>query len=390
MRITLNKRTALMLLRLARRKRGASGIRRRRVGLLDPDPSPAKHWTQKLLRVLFAQAGANFDAVGKAEVCVSSLERRLKSKFVSCTVYGKGLPEGPFLELTDGVAVSSPELLFVELANEMSLPEHLLLGFELTGRFARDPYRPVEGAATFDVPPVTSVKRIRAFLDSSRHLNGAGNARRTLALLADETWSPFEAVVAVMMSLPWEEYGYGFGRCELNPRIKVPEHLVGSAHKESRVPDILVGGTRVGVNYDGGDHLKLGAIANAGIALGRDPGNGHIAAELDRAIDDVRAKYVDDGRRDRELAADGYSVRTVFKEDLYQFGGLDRVMMQVMEALKLREGWDVGEYQRILQLEFARKERQALLQSMIPGRDLELPADVEEAFVKLPRRNSPS
>lgn len=154
------------------------------------------------------------------------------------------------------------------------------------------------------------------------------------------------------------------------------------------MPDILIEGTHVGVNYDGSDHLDLDAIADAGVALGQNPGDGRIAGELDRAMRRVREKYVDDGRRTRELSADGYTVYPVFKEDLFQFGGLDRTMMQVMEALKLRDGWEVGEYQRILQQEFARKERHALLRFLLTGEELQPEGDVVDAFVRLPRRGS--
>lgn len=388
MQLTFNKRTALFLLRSAREKRGRTGLRRRPTCLLDPDPAPRAHWSRKLLERVVASSGAAWDGSQPLDVAVSSPGKRPKSKFVSSTVYAGGLPDGAFLSLGGGVAISSPELLFVELANELTPAEHLLLGFEFTGWYVRDARNAVEGRALFGIPAVTSVRRIGAFLDAAWHVNGTASARRTLALLADNAWSPFEAIVATMMSLPWEEYGYGFGRCMLNKRLWTPDHLVGSSQRESRVPDILVGGTHVGVNYDGGEHMALNSIADAGIALGRDPGNRHKADELDWAIARVREKYVDDGRRNRELSADGYAVYPVFREDLYDFGGLDRTMMQVLEALKRYDGWDVAEQQRVLQLEVARKERQALLQSLMPGKDLVLTGNVTEAFVRLPRRSA--
>lgn len=390
MQLAFNKRTALALLRLERRRAGKSGVSRRAVALPDPDSSPYRSWTGTALRACLSRPGLDVSAGEAVHACVPDQASRLRSKHVKCTVYATGLPERAFWQIPSGVVLSSPELLFVELANELSPAEHLLLGFELTGRYSRDPYRPVDGQALLWVPPVTSVRRIRAFLDSAWHLNGAVRARRTLELLADDAWSPFEAIVATMLALPWEEYGYGLGKCALNLRVETPEHLAGSAQKESRVPDILIGETHVGLNYDGGEHLDLGAIADAGIALGQNLGDGRVAAELDRATERVRCKYVDDGRRDRELSASGYVVYPVFKEDLYQHGGLDRTMMQVFEALKRVEGWDVAERQRLLQLEFARRERQALLASMLPRVEPEPAGDIEEAFIKLPRRKRSS
>jgi hypothetical protein len=83
------------------------------------------------------------------------------------------------------------------------------------------------------------------------------------------------------------------------------------------------------------------------------------------------------------LSADGLTVFQVCKEDLYEYGGLDKVMMQVLTALESREGWDVADKMAVLQSAFARRERQALLYPMIPGRRRVPPSDTHEAFVRI-------
>lgn len=382
MQLTLNKRTALYLLRLQRASRGKRGLAKTRVSLLAPDPSPGKRWTKRLLDPSSWELGVPTGAFEKIDVCVSTSSARLKSRFASNTIYGSSIPPRSFLRLNRHVAISCPELLFAELGPLMSLFEHLQLGFELCGCLSRDANDPIDGEATMDIPAATSVADITRYLDSANLLTGTKKARRTLRLLSDNAWSPAESVIATVMVLPLEEYGYGIGRCELNPRVQTPEHLSGTTDKESRVPDIMVAGTSVGLNYDGTGHLDLGAIARAGVGLGQDLGSSQRERELTIALQEVREKALDDIRRNRELAADGLTVFQVYKEDLYEYGGLDKVMMQVLTALELREGWDVSEQMELLRSSFARRERQALVYSMMPGGRQVPPSNEEHAFVR--------
>ena len=89
---------------------------------------------------------------------------------------------------------------------------------------------------------------------------------------------------------------------------------------------------------------------------------------LARAVREVRAKVVDDIRRNRELAAAGYTVFPVVKEDLYEDGGLDHVMLQVIEVLEKRDGRDMDVRRCMLGVGRAREQRQELLWSLLPGR----------------------
>lgn len=383
MQLTLNKQTALYLLRLQRASRGKRGLRRDRIDLLEPDPSPGKRWTRRLLDPSSWELGVHAGAFEKIDVCVGNSAARLKSRFASNTIYGSSIPQRSFMRLNRSVAISRPELLFTELAPLMGLREHLQLGFELCGCFSRDASDPVGGDVIMDIPAATSVTDITRYLDSANLLAGTKKARHTLKLLSDNAWSPTESVIATVMALPLEEYGYGFGRCMLNPRVPTPEHLVGTTDKESRVPDIMVEGTSVGLNYDGTGHLDLDAIAQAGVGLGQDLGSSQRERELDDALRRIRAKALDDIRRNRELAADGLTVFQVYKEDVYEYGGLDKVMMQVLTALEMREGWDVSGQMELLRSSFARRERQALVYSMMPGGWRVPPSNEEHAFVKL-------
>lgn len=195
---------------------------------------------------------------------------------------------------------------------------------------------------------------------------GAKQARRTLEALSDNAWSPTESVIATMASLPFGEYGYELGSCELNVRIDTPDDLARTTDKASRVPDILFAGTPVGINYDGAVHLDLDSVVQAAIELERNPGQAQSQQALDVIVRKVRQKAVDDIRRNRELAADGLTVFPVTKEDLYEEGGLDRVMLQVIAAIENSTGKDMSRHAQLIDVRLGKKRRQELIWSLLP------------------------
>ena len=362
----------------------------KRVDLIAPDAEGRKRWTRSLVDLSQFGIDEPYSEANQLDVAVDSDSSRIRMRHAQSTQYasGKVLPPRSFIEVAPGLAISCPELLFIEMATVMHTPEHLMLGHELCGAFSRDPRDPLNGPVALHLEPVTSKDRIAEFLAKTRWLPGAEQSRRTLELLADNAWSPTESLVAALASLPMPEFGYGLGPCVLNERIDPSETLSGWTEARWRTPDILFGDTRVGINYDGAVHLDLDAVVDAAMEVGRDPGSQATGAELERAVREVRAKVVDDIRRNRELAASGYAVFPVVKEDLYEEGGLDRVMMQVIEALEKHAGRDMSKQRRLMKNKFLRVRRQELIWSLLPGRHRTLAAGREEAipYLRLPSK----
>lgn len=342
----------------------------KRVNLIDPDSSPQIRWSKKLLSL--SRFGLK-DRVGEGrpiDVAASSKSKRIRAPYVRNAVFDEAhmVPPKSFVRVADDIAISSPELLFVEMGETMKPAEHLMFGMELCGRFSRHPDDWRNGRAKMDIAPVTSVARIEEFTASAKWLRGITQARKTVRLLAENAWSPTEAIVAAMAVLPLGEFGYGLGRCEMNVRVKPDnEAIARTMTKESRVPDIVFNGSTVGINYDGVVHLDLGGIAQAGIEVGLHPEVRATQTALDKIVRDVRAKAVDDIRRNRELMANGYTVFPVVKEDLYDEGGLDKVMLQVIGALERTTDADLSSQREALDLPFATRQRQRLIWSLLPG-----------------------
>lgn len=370
MRITFNGKTALAITRILRTRQTAPSMWGRRVDVIPPDPTPARRFTRKLFDLQHLGLNPFSEEEFSVDVVVAKKDARLRMKGARNTIYSseRSLPAGSFIEVDDGIAISCPELLFLEMANNLPLAHLIMLGHELCGTFSRDAHDPINGEATLWCPPATSCARIGSFIQETKWNANAEKALEALSLVSDNAWSPTESVVATVASLPYEEFGYGMGRCILNLKIDTSVDLNRAVGKSSRRPDMLFEGTHVGLNYDGTIHLNLDSIVKAAMELERNPEVTATQQALDSVVREVRAKAVDDIRRNRELASAGFIVFPVTKEDLYEDGGLDTVMFQAMNTIENLTGEDWSERKRLLKVRFCREKRQELIWSLLPGK----------------------
>lgn len=354
MDLTFDRLTALRALRVYRASR--QSLPSSRHDLTAPDPSPRQRWTSSLIPLDRLALEREPSPTEPVEVVVPRLADRVRGSFFTCRVRSTTLPEGSFVSVGYGLSIPCPELLFLELAEVMQPAVHALLGYELCGTYARSASDPRCGEVTYGVDPVTSVERIERYLDRVGRREGVLIARRNLSFVADNAWSPMEAVIALMARLPTVELGYGFGSVSLNVRHGTSPELVALGCRDSRVPDVELGGLRVGFNYDSHDHLDLNAILRA---------PSEEAAV--RAALEVREKYLDDLRRNRELAASGWVILPVTTEDLFAPGGLDAVMLlAAMTAQELVGGTVLQDVRAIVSPGSQSERRQKLVWSLLP------------------------
>ena len=111
----------------------------------------------------------------------------------------------------------------------------------------------------------------------------------------------------------------------------------------------------MGFNYDGRAHLDLDAVVEA--AQKGDPA---------AAMRDVREKYLDDLKRNRELAAMGRVILPVTSSDLFAPGGLDAVMLEAALAMEEFDGRSASYLRTLLGRPSAGSRRQQLIWSLLP------------------------
>lgn len=348
--------TALRAMRLARSRDGR--LFGTPCDLPSPDPSPRRRWTPGIVPLEPLALDAPPSAERTVNVIVRNPRDRIKASFASCVVRSGDVAPLSFLDMGGGVVVPSPELLFVELATVMEPEVHALLGYELCGSFSRDPRNPRTGPIRHGVEPATSVERIANFLETLGGGDAPRTARRTLRRVANNAWSAMESVLALLATSSVAELGYGLGELTLNVRHETDEELIELGVRSSRVPDIEIRGTHVGLNYDGRDHLDLDSVVRAA-----ERGD---ASEAARAAHEVREKYLDDLRRNRELAARGQIVLPVVAEDLFRPGALDALMLEIALILERFDGVNVEQVRAAMRSPRIVRERQRLIWSLLP------------------------
>ncbi|SFX41509.1 hypothetical protein [Olsenella sp. kh2p3] len=336
MQLSLNKQSALQAIRAIRCGKAPQVNRAinymARVSLRSPQrPDGKKRWSP---------ATAHLDWLGLPQpsqraplhVAVPTDANRIRARFFSSTIYSAGLPDDAFLDIGHGIQIASPELLFVELATVMIPQVLVLLGYELTGKYSRDAGAPRLGPITYGVSPLTTVEKIENFIARCHGIPGLCAARECIKYVSDNSWSPTESLIAAMAALPIENLGYGLGRLTLNERSDAGGGHAICHEKGSRVPDMLVPKTPVGINYEGGGHLELDRIVAAATVAAENPGSVLFQDEVAHEKNQVREKYVDDLRRTRELASRGLVIVNATMEDLFVRYGLDTLMQQVIRA----------------------------------------------------------
>lgn len=361
MPITFDKGTALRILRAMRSGSLSMPGRRARTGIVGPTPPEGVRWTRR--RVLSELPGVIGASLGDAgvDVAVPRVEDRLKAKGVRNTVYEKAVLGKSFILLRDGLAIPTPELLFFEMREEHDVLGLALLGMELCGGYAL-PWNGV-GKPAYGVKPVTTAERLRSFIRRAPSLPGIDRAREAAGLVQDNCWSPMEAPLVAFAGDGPDGLGFGIGKVIVNRREGARDPSLAS--KESRVPDIMFEDTPVGINYDGGGHYDIDRVARAALAAACEVGRADIWKELEAVKREVRAKYADDRRRERDLWADGLTVFTATKEDLYEEGALDLLMAQVIEAIHRTTGRDMGRQREVLLDPETARRRQELLRSAL-------------------------
>jgi hypothetical protein len=272
--------------------------------------------------------------------------------------------------------MSGPEYLFVQMAESLSIPELVLLGYELCGNFTRSKDDPIRGDVTDGICPATSVAELYSFAWGVDRLPGIVKAREAIQYISNHAVSVPEAILATIYSLPQAESGYGMGPVTLNQRVSVADGDDDASSHEgrklprARYPDLMFSFAPIGINYDGGDHLDLDGLVEAARQDALTEANSDDKALTSLGLREkaasVRAKVVDDIQRNRQLASRGKIVFPATKEDLYEEDGLENLTQQLLSCAHEVFGTDVRSFEKTLNDTAERRNRRSLLSSMLP------------------------
>jgi very-short-patch-repair endonuclease len=191
-------------------------------------------------------------------VLVGSVSARKRDPSLHYHVSTGTFPYGSFVMMPSGIIVSSPELCFLQMAGELSFHDLMKLGYEFCGSFR------VENKDSLRIEkPLTSVAKLSAYLDKAAGLYDRQNAMKALCFIIDGSASPMEAILTMILTLPYKYGGYGFPKPQLNYRIEVSEKVMNPKFKPTRRPifycDLYWPDKKTAVEYDS-DERHFGAL----------------------------------------------------------------------------------------------------------------------------------
>jgi len=199
---------------------------------------------------------------------------RWASTIMKQHVFTGKAPEGSFIRIDNKFFVSSPEFCFLQMANVLPLAGLIRLGYELCGTYSK----PAPG--TSNVPergfhnrePLTSKKKIEAFVNRMPGFKGRLSALRALRYILDGSASPMETNLAMFLTLPYMLGGFGFDQPELNKRITLSKNARKYFDKSYYVCDLFWENEQIAVEYDSDQHHtgseRIASDSNRRNALG--------------------------------------------------------------------------------------------------------------------------
>ena len=199
------------------------------------------------------------------DIMVDARNTRRPSKAVVPHVCSKPLLDGAFVDAGSGLYVSSPEFCFFQLADEYPLAKLIAVGIELCGSYSL-PGKTTAGTdhgafagkdhdvstgtnhgafagkeqgvstgtdhgvyvskkydasdqALYNLPQLTSRKKLKDFVTRMGGWSGYKRAIKALRYIADDSASPMETILFILLTLPYRYGGYGLPMPELNGRI---------------------------------------------------------------------------------------------------------------------------------------------------------------------------
>ncbi len=163
-----------------------------------------------------------------------------------CHVLAQPLHGRSFAKIDDGLYVSTPEFVFLQMAGVMSLERLILLGFELCGTYTASGKN---GFASNSFA-LTAPAKIKRFVEGAPRCKGRAQALRATKYVLSGSASPKESQLAMLLCLPYRLGGYGLQQPEMNRRIELDPVTQFLLKKRFVVCDLYWSAAKLDLEYD--------------------------------------------------------------------------------------------------------------------------------------------
>ncbi len=201
-------------------------------------------------------------------VMVDTSNKREKRGSVITHLYRQPLPEGSLCRISENVYVASPELTLCQMATLLPPVDVLELCLEFCSGYCLNS----ENERGFDDrPALTSSSRLATFVRRFKGRHGVKQIRSLLPYVVDDSASPMESVVLMLLCLPSRLGGRQLPIPEHNVAIPITERARSHTRRKTLVCDLFWKEYRLDAECDSTRHhtskRQLGIDSNRRIIL---------------------------------------------------------------------------------------------------------------------------
>ena len=194
------------------------------------------------------EACRNSCETAPVHIMVANPLERIYRQAIICHTFTSNIPNDGIVKISDRIAVCTPEFAFVQMAAKLPFAQLVQLGFELCGG-----YRYSKSRATFEKrAPITTADKLRKAAQATA-FPGCDAATRASKYVLDNSASPRETQLAMMLSLPMKYGGYGLEQPVLNYRIALAKRA-GIIGKRELFCDLFWPNAQLAIEYDSDAH----------------------------------------------------------------------------------------------------------------------------------------
>ena len=172
------------------------------------------------------------------DITVNDISARFRCKGKFIHACGLELPAGAVVERS-GNTVASPELLFLELANRLSIHRLIFLGLQLCSFPPGEPYK-----------AITTKQKLNRFLLKAMGHRGHRKALRAVKYVEDGSASVMESLAYMFLTLPNALGGYGLGGAVFNHEIRLNGRIPSHFRQRSCFVDLYYKRAKIAVEYE--------------------------------------------------------------------------------------------------------------------------------------------
>lgn len=235
----------------------ASGVdalgKDRNLPALTPTQRTPRSFAKSIRKTLTA-CGVDEDRLDKLDILISFPEERTQSAAFRPHSYGAIIPAAELVSIAPGLLVVHPSLCFLQSASWMSEYEQLEFAYELCGNYLGPQ---LDQSGYTKSSSLDNVRHLREAAKNHPNMKGIKQTRRVLRMVKDNSRSPMETALAMMLAEDRTRGGLGFRSFDLNKRVDIPlKYKKCSANGYFEI-DLLTQAQRFAIEYDGQYHNEF-------------------------------------------------------------------------------------------------------------------------------------